>query len=292
MQEWLQKEMLLKIAANKGYLRENCCKNGCGKIILQTWLWKSCEQIFARRLLQKWLHIMAAEKLLRKWLHTKMAAAEDGCWCRNGCKKRCCWKLLRTKDICEKIAARMVAEKLYCRHGCGKAANKYLQEKMAAYNGCGKTTAEMAAYKNGCCRRRLLMQEWLQKEMLLKMAANKGYLRENCCKNGCGKIILQTWLWKSCEQIFARKLLQKWLHIMAAEKLLRKWLHTKMAAAEDGCWCRNGCKKRCCWKLLRTKDICEKIAARMVAEKLYCRHGCGKAANKYLQENCCKNGCI
>ena len=243
---------------------------------------------------------MAAENCceliaIQKWVQKK--------YCRNGCSvdagmaakrdaaEKCCEQRISARKLLQEwlrknYTADMAVEKLR-KNICKKTA-----AKMAAYNGCGKTTAEMAAYKNGCCRRRLLMQEWLQKEMLLKIAANKGYLRENCCKNGCGKIILQTWLWKSCEQIFARRLLQKWLHIMAAEKLLRKWLHTKMAAAEDGCWCRNGCKKRCCWKWLRTKDICEKIAARMVAEKLYCRHGCGKAANKYLQENCCKNGCI
>ena len=141
------------------------------------------------------------------------------------------------------------------------------------------------------------LQEWLQKEMLLKIAANKGYLRENCCKNGS-------------------------MHIkMAAEKLLRKWLHTKMAAAEDavvdaGMAAKRDAAENCCeqrisarkllQKWLHIKNGCGKTTAEMAAYK----NGCCRrrllmqewlqkemllkiAANKgYLQENCCKNGCI
>ena len=59
---------------------------------------------------------------------------------------------MRTKDICEKTAAKMAAYK----NGCGC---------------CGKTTAEMAAYKNGCGKHTTEMAAGKLKKLTAEMAS-------------------------------------------------------------------------------------------------------------------------
>ena len=148
-----------------------------------------------------------------------------------------------------------------------------------------------------------VLQEWLQcwcrngckKEMLLKIAANKGYLRENCCKNGwCGKnYTADMAVEKLRTKYLQENCWQKWLRIMAAEKLLRKWLAYKngccrrrllmqeMAAKRDAA--ENCCEQRIYARKLLQEWLRKNYTADMAVEK---------SANKYLQEDCCKNGCI